>query len=392
MFSGTCRLRTVIREKLLASENYCTAHHAGTFHVPCAWPGCANGHDGDEYISSLGPSPKKFQRDFLIAEDGSPRYFWISESESYGLLIRKLLRNELTRLAPPPNPVIYHYTSLDGFQGIIESGDMWLTESAFLNDASEIIHGMQLSQEVLESLEIDCEPIKDYLVNVIHTPVEKMPRINIGCFSNARNNLSQWRGYGGNVGISIGFKVKNFMRAFGYPDCNLGNVLYDEGKKRSFMKTFFLFYVEAYRRDSKRKVTILQRDMKYKDHLPITGYHTTIHSLYFELITLCKHSDFGDEHEVRLFYAEHPDVLNSANLSPAKTRFRKGNGFLAPFTTIEDIRISGRNDFTKERLPIEEVMIGPSPRADLAAISVRRFLDSQGYSNIPVITSNSPYR
>ena len=385
-------LQAVIWENLLASENYCTVHHAGTIHAPCAWPDCANGHDGDEFISNFGPSRKKYQRDFLLAGDGKPRYFWISESESYGWLIRNLLRNELSRLAPQSNPVIYHYTSLDGFQGIIESEDMWLTESAFLNDSSEIVHGMQLSQEIFENLEIDCEPIKGYLSNLIHTPVDKLPRINIGCFSNARNNLSQWRGYGGNVGISIGFKAKDFMRAFGYPDCNLRNVLYDEEKKRSLMKTFFLFHVEAYRRDSKRKINVLQRGMTYKDHLPITGYDTVMHSLYFELIASCKHSDFGDEHEVRLFYAEHPDVLDSANLSPAKTRFRKGNGFLAPYTTIEDIRISGQNDFRRERLPIEEVMIGPSPRADLAAISVRRFLDSQGYSDIPVITSKSPYR
>ncbi|MES2019578.1 MAG: DUF2971 domain-containing protein [Pseudomonadota bacterium] len=393
MVTGRFWQQQIFERKVpLPIDNYCHIHHSGAFDTPCAWPGCANGHDGDEFISNFGPSPKKYHRDFLHAEDGEPRYFWISDSQSYGWLIRNLLQNELSRLAPQSSPIIYHYTSLDGFRGIIESEDMWLTESAFLNDASEVIHGMQISQEIFKTLQIESEPIKGYLSDVIHTPIDKRPRINIGCFSNARNNLSQWRGYGGDVGISIGFEVKSFMRAFGYPDCKLGSVLYDEEKKRSLIKTFFLFYCEAYRRDLNRTIKVLQRDMTRKDHLPITGYDTGIHSLYFELITACKHSDFVDEHEVRLFYAEYSETLNWANLSSAKTRFRKGNGFLAPYTTIEDIRISRQNNYKKERLPIDEVMIGPSPSADLAAISVRRFLDNQGYSNIPVRTSTSPYR
>ncbi|MGZ9713886.1 DUF2971 domain-containing protein [Glaciimonas sp. GNP009] len=376
----------------MALENYCEIHHVETLNKPCAWPNCPNGHNGDEFINNFSPRPKKYTRDCLPAEDGEPRYFWISDSESYGWLVRQLLRSELSRLAPLSNPNIYHYTSLDGFRGIIESEDMWLTESDFLNDASEIIHGMQLSQEIFESLQIDSEPIRSLLNDVIRAPIDQRPRINIGCFSNARNNLGQWRGYGGDVGISIGFKAKDLMKGFGYPDCTLGNVLYDEAKKRSLIKTFFLFYVEAYRRDSKRKVKIIRRDLTHIDHLPITGWEGGINSIYFELITLCKHSDFVDEHEVRLFYAEHPDTLEAANLSPAKTRFRKTNGFLAPYTTIEDIRNSGESAIEKERLPIYEVMVGPGPRADLAAISVRRFLDNQGYREIPVTTSTSSYR
>lgn len=371
---------------------YCEIHHSGTAHTPCAWPGCINGHERDEYTFTMGSSVKIFRRDSLYAEDSEPRYFWISESQSYGWVIRYLIRNELSRLAPSLATNIYHYTSLDGLQGIIESGDMWLTESAFLNDADEISHGMQLSQEVFKSVQLTSEPIEDFLRNVIQTPLDKRPRINIGCFSSARNNLGQWRGYGGNVGISISFRTKDFTRAFGYPECKLEGVLYEEAKKRSLIKTFFLFYAEAYRRDLKRKIKVLERDNTYRDHLPITGYDIGLQSLYFELITSCKHSDFIDEREVRLFYVEDQSTLNGFDLRPAKTRFRKGNGFLVPYTTIEDIRISTRNDFKKERLPIDEVMVGPGPRADLTALSIRRFLDNHGYSDIPVVASPSPYR
>jgi hypothetical protein len=74
-----------------------------------------------------------------------------------------------------------------------------------MNDASEIEHGIELSREVFEAIAADGSPIADALRKLTSLPVSERPRINVACFSSARDNLSQWRAYSKNtIGVSLG--------------------------------------------------------------------------------------------------------------------------------------------------------------------------------------------
>jgi hypothetical protein len=42
----------------------------------------------------------------------------------------------------PVAPVLYHYTDQSGLHGIIESGSLRLTDLFYLNDPSELRHGV----------------------------------------------------------------------------------------------------------------------------------------------------------------------------------------------------------------------------------------------------------
>lgn len=46
-------------------------------------------------------------------------------------------------------PAVHHYTSVKGALGILDSGQMWFTERAHLNDPSEISHGIDLAKSIL---------------------------------------------------------------------------------------------------------------------------------------------------------------------------------------------------------------------------------------------------
>src|SRR5262245_12842747 len=48
------------------------------------------------------------------------------------------------------NPVVYHYTDLNALRGIVTDHDLWLTNSAFLNDYDEGAHGRRVVREALE--------------------------------------------------------------------------------------------------------------------------------------------------------------------------------------------------------------------------------------------------
>jgi len=379
-------------------SEFCHIHFAGGPTMPCPWPDCINGHDKDVYTSSF-PIGRKFsyKRESLIGNDGLPRFFWISDDDPYAWVIRQPVQGELFRISKPTAAPIFHYTSLEGFKGIIESQDFWLTESSFLNDSTEIHHGLELAREVFtEFAENNNGPISELLDGFSTLDKKLRPRTNIACFSSARDNLSQWRAYSGSgIGVSLGFTQQDFLYKTGFPrSCQLVPVLYSDSEKRSLWKTFAMLFNEAYRKDSVREISVEQRDGSVRTFFPNHDYVSSMYSLLYGLAASCKDSAFEDEREIRLFYSEDSEIIERFNLTRAVTRFRSGNCFLAPYTTLGDIRDADHrsSENFNPKLSLCEVVVGPHPRSELAIASIRKFLDLHGYSEVPVNPSAAPYR
>lgn len=384
----------------MSRNDFCRTHFAGGgVMLPCPWPDCPHGHDEDFYLDQrlLGTAEKFYKRESFVAGDGTLRYFWISNNQPYGWVVRQPVQSELFRLSKPNQSTIYHYTSLAGFKGIIESQDFWLTESDFLNDSTEIEHGIDLARQVFQSFcEQKSSPIASILDELTVKDKNPRPRINIACFSSARDNLSQWRAYSGDsVGVSLGFSQRDFLPQLGYPsECQLVPVLYAEEHKRALWDTFARFFTEAYIKDSARQISVTQRDGSVRTFFPTSGYENSLKGMLYQLAASCKHSAFEDEREIRLFYTEHSDIIEKYGDGPAKVRFRPTNCFLAPYTTLNDIRgVYNISQIERSpRLALTEVIVGPHPRSDLAIASIKKFLQENGYDDIPVYPSAAPYR
>jgi hypothetical protein len=384
----------------MSRNGFCRTHFAGgEGMLPCPWPDCHHGHGDDVYVDHpfSGTAERVYKRQSFVAGDGSLRYFWISDNQPYGWVVRRPVQSELFRLSNPNQNAIYHYTSLAGFKGIVESQDFWLAESDFLNDSTEIEHGIDLARQVFQSYcEQNSSPIASLLEGLTIKDKNPRPRINIACFSSARDNLSQWRAYSGDsVGISLGFSQRDFLPQLGYPsECQLVPVLYADEHKRALWDMFARFFTEAYMKDSARQISVTQRDGSVRDFFPTSGYEYSLQTMLYQLAASCKHSAFEDEREIRLFYTEHSDIVAEYGTSPAKVHFRPTSCFLAPYTTLSDIRHvygSAQTDCSP-RLSLSEVIVGPHPRSDLTIASVKKFLQENGYSDIPVYPSSAPYR
>src|ERR1022692_1876297 len=50
---------------------------------------------------------------------------------------------------PPPDTILYHYTSAEGLKGIIEKNELWATSAYYLNDSAEMFYGYNVLREVL---------------------------------------------------------------------------------------------------------------------------------------------------------------------------------------------------------------------------------------------------
>jgi hypothetical protein len=100
-----------------------------------------------------------------------------------------------------------------------------------------------------------------------------------------------------------------------------------------------------------------------------------------------KHVGFQDERELRAAWQVNPDWKF--------VRYRPSRFGLLPFIEVATEHSSDADpDVVPDstRLPIREVMIGPSPFAADAVKALRGFLDSSGYGDVAISRSVTPYR
>jgi len=118
--------------------------------------------------------------------------------------------NLIKTFADPCDGIIYHYTSAEGFQGIIESGELWLTNTNFVNDITEC---KILQEEAQKGLFKENELLDNQYVQkwwkLFKEDKNKDNNYYIASFSKVPDSLEQWRAYGN---FCIGFDSQNFKK------------------------------------------------------------------------------------------------------------------------------------------------------------------------------------
>ena len=151
--------------------------------------------------------------------------------------LRDLEQKLQTALGTQMPETLYHYTDAAGLLGIVTSGTVWATHSAYLNDASEFQYAVGLTKAVIEKATADAKPDSwealcrdasiewevesQYSGGSAQVPDEQH---FVACFSKAGDGLSQWRGYGKSIGgYALGFPSEH-LRA-------IANRISQAGKK-----------------------------------------------------------------------------------------------------------------------------------------------------------------
>lgn len=216
---------------------------------------------------------------------------------------------------------LYHYTSVSGLRGIVDSGNLWATHLGFLNDLSEG-RAAVADDDWRQRLE----------------EMDKRSPLFIASFCRHQEPhqmknglLSQWRGYAGEGG--------------GY--C----VVFDEEALDNL--------VEAERRISPG-LTILKKDIHYAGEAAAETPAAAGDVL--DLAAFVKSEVFREENETRITLA-----VPQGGARPI--RFRDAAEMLIPYVEI----FSGRR-----QLPITEVIVGPGPLQRRCAAGVVQFLRAHG--------------
>jgi hypothetical protein len=317
------------------------------------------------------------------------------------------------------HPLLYHYTTAEGPEGIVSSQQLWATNIHYLNDAEEhtgfferrlpYLVDRAIRAAVFEiaktppvQTEINVEEVvkketKDTVNDIRDSTLRfNEPYVTSFCSPSCQHErdnglLSQWRGYGADGGYAIVFETQGLQKllddegeSFGYQFAMWGDVEYydsdtDENARHS----------ETQRQESIVHDTI--RDIQCRTN----PKHSDYEPLYIPISWLAcshKHRGFAEEKEVRIVAVpwnteveeEHRKIGDN---QPRKTvDFRIGNGTPVPY-----IKLFGRQSSGKTiHLPISRVIVGPHPEKLKRQQAVALLLKQYGVkANLTV--SDIPY-
>ncbi|MAM38351.1 MAG: hypothetical protein CL949_07575 [Erythrobacter sp.] len=274
----------------------------------------------------------------------------------------------------------YHYTSIAGLKGIVEENGVWASDNRFMNDTEENRHGVRLAREALKHR---AERSDDAAFAKILLDVEELiakPKNQgylVACFSMAKDDLGQWRGYGtGGVALRFGNPIKHEAPLLFGPDHLAFGVIYRDRQKYVMLFSIIRAFERQYAVDRKEMTEWPD------DH--DENYTNAIHAKISFHILGFKDRAFQKESEIRLVL-EYDEI----------DKYHGGLNFRAgPLGIVPYLRTGGNRGTRKNggRLPLREVMVGPSPHQEIIAQSVETFLEHKGYIDTTVSCSAVPYR
>jgi hypothetical protein len=309
---------------------------------------------------------------------------------------RKILEEVLSHR---PDGPLYHYTKQAGLLGIIRKKEIWATHTQYLNDTREFLHAVQLIRDELtvaraahgdETVRDALEAMGRGLPEPEVSNDEKraalremwesvgdpagLARINVcvASFSEVRDSLSQWRAYAPRGGFCIGIRGDNLGQLAAAQRFYLAPCLYDLGQQRGLARALIEEVLEEnLERQSQADVG--------RQFVPPGG---SLHKYLNRYAPILKDPSFAEEREWRII--SPPQMCTDPRFD-----FREGNSMLIPFYRFS---LHGEAGPVHARaIPLEEVIIGPTPDPERSEASVRNFLFSQGHE-VKVTRSAVPYR
>ena len=262
---------------------------------------------------------------------------------------------------------LYHYTSIASLIEIFKKREIWLGNTANMNDKKEIIYFIE---ELQNAVSEDIDPDKIGICNVFFEKVYSRLKNEYPfaiSFSTLNDNAAQWERYADNAhGACIVFNTSTLLNLFWYSGALLHEVYY-------------------------------QYDIKLHDHYKILKDYFNLGVLkklgsekgemdsVLKCAYLFKHESFCTESEIRLTSEWNRKIAES------EFSFEMVNGKLKKVlkTSLDNLCQEENIDF--EEL-IEGIVIGP--RSEQNELELKEYLESLGYKKISkkIVKSLCPLR
>ena len=300
------------------------------------------------------------------------------------MLMDKEFIDEYLKIPDIKHGKIYHYTSAEGLRGIL-NGELWITDSEFLNDKMEFKLGNEVFYEIIRKHISDKNALKR-----IYRAFKKEMAIPMGksnyafddrCFvlscSTACDSMLMWSEYSGFIGYCMEFNIADFRKQFDERFTFRGKVVY----KREEQIGILTDYIEnvMFSDDFDERCAGSWDELAKCDDSTLDFFITNVGVACFLCNMFFKNECFEQEQEYRFVIYGVGKRIN--NTSEIITDFRVKNETIIPF-----IRMPITND-----LGLKRVIVGPINHSDISVKGVKALC---GFKNISakVVNSEVPIR
>lgn len=272
--------------------------------------------------------------------------------------------------------VLYHYTTLEGLNGIINNRNLWLSHINTFNDPLEIKYGQEIiSHEITEKIKDHADQeirtfLNSLLVHIKAFGDELIHHPFVACFCEIDELLSQWRTYSDSGGgYSLGFKFSpNTKISSKLPEIEehrsaiLRKVIYEEKKQRKLINEYLSTIIKAAN-------SIIKKDTNKDLKIHVMALESI--NIILDMLMTFKNPAFKEEREWRLIHVTREDF------QPDNVEFRvAGNNFI-PYRPTFLYSFEG----DKPIFPLESITIGPLLGNQGSITAIKLFLQKASNDN-----------
>lgn len=249
----------------------------------------------------------------------------------------------VSRLSPS---TLYHYTGNAAALEILTNGEIWATNIHFLNDSSEFKHALDLlKQEIEMRLSTSKNKQERDALHAMSKESSFVSGVNVvtASFSEQRDDLSQWRGYGNGSGVAIGFAADRLRSIAHARNFVLAPCIYKDAEHLGLINELIDDALPKY--------------LSPQSMLGPKSPHLMPRVIMYAPII--KNGKFSAEAEWRL-------TSRAISCTSNNYKFRTGQSTLIPYYAFPIVE--------NQRSIVTEVVCGPTPHQDLAQSAMKSLL------------------
>jgi hypothetical protein len=252
--------------------------------------------------------------------------------------------------------VLWYYTSASTFATILETNKIWSTQISCLNDTTEYRRSVRLFHDSFEQYiegadDEDSKWFANYLYTELIQDDADWSKFFVMCMSNQKDDLSQWRAYGGGEGgVAIGLSRQHLGETDASNSPCLWPVSYNAQAQQKLVEKIAAKTLHFFCEGLKRRPGA---DRKMWAHAFVMAFGP--HIVY--LAPILKHPAFFQEEEWRLVCELGPADKEKIKIKQRQTLISRHLPLLFG-----------------DKLPIREVLVGPCRHPGPSRISVADYL------------------
>ena len=148
-----------------------------------------------------------------------------------------------------PEDILYHYTRIQGFMGILNQQEFWATDYRYLNDEDEFVYVHNILVKVIkEEFGIPCADERNtvFCSKLLELMLgEMLNDYYVVSFSCNSDNLTLWAEFA-SPGCNIGFKPFSIFERW---PLYFGKVIYDEEQQKAVVRNAIRQVLQHFRED-----------------------------------------------------------------------------------------------------------------------------------------------